>query len=274
MDSTNTTWFPPTPPDGSLPQHPQPPRQRRRSSVIHEYTTVVQDLNRNAISMLPLGKFAESRAQLTRALRYITEAPETSPEPIPDVLLAELHATTLNNFACVEKRCQKLSKAQQYITEAIEMERRAFGGEATVPTLVNLAAILSAQSKHDEAVKVCKDCVKRLGGASSTDREKYLLVAAWYNLAMAQRSSTLPEERAHYPASLSHAVMNAERWLPANHETRITIVEMWEALPNALRMKHTPRVRGTPRGGAGTLEGTIPTMTHTMDGPTTTTKLP
>ena len=136
-------------------------------------------------------KHNQAATFLQRAMKLTEERPGAVYFSGDDDLRLRLRATTLNNLGCMERRRGNNEAALKHLTLSSQIERNS-----SATTSLNISAILTQLSRHQEAIGTARRAVGLLTQVSKrTAEESSLLAIAYHNLAMAQESSSSLEDK-------------------------------------------------------------------------------
>ena len=110
--------------------------------------TYIIDCNRLAMDLLSANNYKKSFSLLRRAETVLL----TKSEKLANLTTrSKLLAITFNNLACYYKRKKQLNVAYKYLQQALKLELQFSKDSSIAGTYLNLCAILSHMSRHEEA---------------------------------------------------------------------------------------------------------------------------
>lgn len=159
--------------------------------------TFILESNRLAMDLLSSNHYKKSLSLLRRAEAFLQLNSENLHKLSNH---SKLLAITFNNFASFYKRKRQLNLAYKYLQQALKLELQSSNGSSIASTYLNLCAVLSSMSRHEEAKLHAEQAVNILENASDiitveSDAEKR---------EMFQRSITLVIGLRNLGAELEH----------------------------------------------------------------------
>ncbi|CAG9331763.1 unnamed protein product [Blepharisma stoltei] len=232
-----------------------------------ELEATVLNCNRLAMDYLKLEDFKQSLTLLKRAETILNNEEDTF-SSIPNRL--KLMGITLNNLGCYYKKRKQIKVALNYLRQALQVELQTQSDNVNIAgTHLNICAILSSLSKHEQSFQHARQAMALLEEARSQEalsQEKGLnlatsLVISYHNAgAELEHMSKMSEALQYYES----AWKISKKELGGKNPLTVNMLEAFNNLSmkfnNSFSVLRSERNRITPlrtRGSASDVPNTV-----------------